>query len=147
MNFSAIRRWDKFEESYRVMQFSNGDRCWNGPDRSLKVCISYVFPFCLQVVNSNPFYYLHLCRLGLDVGWVMSLMMSMSLADASMWICTDSVSILQIHTTPSYYTPITVADMWLYCQLLHFASRRSWRFSHFFHKCLNIPFCTETWSL
>ncbi|XP_039810295.1 glucosidase 2 subunit beta-like isoform X2 [Panicum virgatum] len=29
--------WDKFEESYRVMQFSNGDRCWNGPDRSLKV--------------------------------------------------------------------------------------------------------------
>jgi len=37
MNFSAIRRWDKFEESYRVMQFSNGDRCWNGPDRSLKV--------------------------------------------------------------------------------------------------------------
>ncbi|XP_010938146.1 glucosidase 2 subunit beta isoform X2 [Elaeis guineensis] len=29
--------WDKFEESYRVMLFSNGDRCWNGPDRSLKV--------------------------------------------------------------------------------------------------------------
>jgi protein kinase C substrate 80K-H len=32
-----LGRWDKFEESYRVMQFSNGDRCWNGPDRSLKV--------------------------------------------------------------------------------------------------------------
>lgn len=27
----------KFEESYRIMLFSNGDRCWNGPDRSLKV--------------------------------------------------------------------------------------------------------------
>ncbi|KAL6626376.1 hypothetical protein ACP70R_030102 [Stipagrostis hirtigluma subsp. patula] len=32
-----LGRWDKFEESYRVMLFSNGDRCWNGPDRSLKV--------------------------------------------------------------------------------------------------------------
>ncbi|KAF8724234.1 hypothetical protein HU200_021256 [Digitaria exilis] len=32
-----LGRWDKFEESYRVMQFSNGDKCWNGPDRSLKV--------------------------------------------------------------------------------------------------------------
>ena len=31
------RRWDKFEDSYRVMIFSNGDKCWNGPDRSLKV--------------------------------------------------------------------------------------------------------------
>ena len=33
------RRWDKFEDSYRVMMFSNGDKCWNGPDRSLKVLI------------------------------------------------------------------------------------------------------------
>lgn len=33
------RRWDKFEDSYRVMVFSNGDKCWNGPDRSLKVLI------------------------------------------------------------------------------------------------------------
>lgn len=32
-----LGRWDKFEESYRVMHFSNGDKCWNGPDRSLKV--------------------------------------------------------------------------------------------------------------
>ncbi|CAO2192917.1 unnamed protein product [Urochloa humidicola] len=32
-----LGRWDKFEESYRVMQFSNGDKCWNGPDRSMKV--------------------------------------------------------------------------------------------------------------
>ncbi|KAL9275387.1 Glucosidase 2 subunit beta-like protein [Drosera capensis] len=31
------KRWEKFEESYRVMLFANGDRCWNGPDRSLKV--------------------------------------------------------------------------------------------------------------
>ncbi|GLT26966.1 hypothetical protein SLA2020_020000 [Shorea laevis] len=29
--------WEKFEDSYRVMIFSNGDRCWNGPDRSLKM--------------------------------------------------------------------------------------------------------------
>uniref|UniRef100_A0A0D9UZM4 Glucosidase 2 subunit beta n=1 Tax=Leersia perrieri TaxID=77586 RepID=A0A0D9UZM4_9ORYZ len=34
---TSLGRWDKFEESYRIMQFSNGDRCWNGPDRSLKV--------------------------------------------------------------------------------------------------------------
>ncbi|XP_006645765.2 glucosidase 2 subunit beta [Oryza brachyantha] len=34
---TSLGRWDKFEESYRLMQFSNGDRCWNGPDRSLKV--------------------------------------------------------------------------------------------------------------
>ncbi|AQK89274.1 glucosidase 2 subunit beta-like isoform X2 [Zea mays] len=32
-----LGRWDKFEESYRVMHFSGGDKCWNGPDRSLKV--------------------------------------------------------------------------------------------------------------
>ncbi|KAF7029320.1 hypothetical protein CFC21_041108 [Triticum aestivum] len=32
-----LGRWDKFEESYRMMHFSNGDKCWNGPDRSLKV--------------------------------------------------------------------------------------------------------------
>lgn len=34
---TQLGHWDKFEESYRVMLFSNGDRCWNGPDRSLKV--------------------------------------------------------------------------------------------------------------
>ncbi|KAL0460531.1 UNVERIFIED_CONTAM: Glucosidase 2 subunit beta [Sesamum latifolium] len=27
----------EFEDSYRTMQFLNGDKCWNGPDRSLKV--------------------------------------------------------------------------------------------------------------
>ncbi|PQP93762.1 hypothetical protein Pyn_09972 [Prunus yedoensis var. nudiflora] len=31
------RSWEKFEDSYKVMVFANGDKCWNGPDRSLKV--------------------------------------------------------------------------------------------------------------
>lgn len=34
---TQLGRWDKFEDSYRVMIFSNGDHCWNGPNRSLKV--------------------------------------------------------------------------------------------------------------
>lgn len=34
---TRLGRWDKFEDSYKVMVFSNGDHCWNGPDRSLKV--------------------------------------------------------------------------------------------------------------
>ncbi|OAY25615.2 hypothetical protein MANES_17G052400v8 [Manihot esculenta] len=34
---TRLGSWDKFEDSYRFMIFSNGDRCWNGPDRSLKV--------------------------------------------------------------------------------------------------------------
>ncbi|KAK7368317.1 hypothetical protein VNO80_10342 [Phaseolus coccineus] len=34
---TRLGRWDKFEDSYKVMLFSNGDKCWNGPDRSLKV--------------------------------------------------------------------------------------------------------------
>ncbi|KAF4359570.1 hypothetical protein F8388_003573 [Cannabis sativa] len=34
---TRLGQWDKFEESYRMMIFSNGDKCWNGPDRSLKV--------------------------------------------------------------------------------------------------------------
>ncbi|XP_010451052.1 PREDICTED: glucosidase 2 subunit beta-like isoform X1 [Camelina sativa] len=29
--------WDKFENSYQFMSYTNGDKCWNGPDRSLKV--------------------------------------------------------------------------------------------------------------
>ncbi|EOA14720.1 hypothetical protein CARUB_v10028007mg [Capsella rubella] len=29
--------WDKFENSYQLMSYTNGDKCWNGPDRSLKV--------------------------------------------------------------------------------------------------------------
>ncbi|KAK9153205.1 hypothetical protein Sjap_000685 [Stephania japonica] len=34
---TRLGNWDKVEDSYKVMLFSNGDRCWNGPDRSLKV--------------------------------------------------------------------------------------------------------------
>ncbi|KAL2487726.1 Glucosidase 2 subunit beta [Forsythia ovata] len=34
---TRLGSWEKFEDSYKVMQFSNGDKCWNGPDRSLKV--------------------------------------------------------------------------------------------------------------
>ncbi|XP_076882917.1 glucosidase 2 subunit beta-like [Bidens hawaiensis] len=34
---TSLGKWEKFEESYNVMLFSNGDNCWNGPDRSLKV--------------------------------------------------------------------------------------------------------------
>ncbi|XP_010245478.1 PREDICTED: glucosidase 2 subunit beta-like isoform X2 [Nelumbo nucifera] len=34
---TQLGHWEKFEDSYKVMIFSHGDRCWNGPDRSLKV--------------------------------------------------------------------------------------------------------------
>ncbi|KAK9079007.1 hypothetical protein SSX86_000676 [Deinandra increscens subsp. villosa] len=34
---TRLGKWEKFEESYNVMLFSNGDNCWNGPDRSIKV--------------------------------------------------------------------------------------------------------------
>ncbi|KAL0886911.1 hypothetical protein Bca101_010894 [Brassica carinata] len=29
--------WEKFENSYQFMTYTNGDKCWNGPDRSLKI--------------------------------------------------------------------------------------------------------------
>ncbi|KAJ9541468.1 hypothetical protein OSB04_027974 [Centaurea solstitialis] len=32
-----LGNWDKFEESYRIMLFTSGDKCWNGPYRSLTV--------------------------------------------------------------------------------------------------------------
>ncbi|KAH7560352.1 hypothetical protein JRO89_XS10G0003900 [Xanthoceras sorbifolium] len=34
---TRLGSWEKFEDSYRLMIFSDGDKCWNGPDRSLKV--------------------------------------------------------------------------------------------------------------
>ncbi|XP_074279897.1 glucosidase 2 subunit beta [Silene latifolia] len=34
---TRLGRWEKFEDSYKVMLFSNGDKCWNGPDRSMRV--------------------------------------------------------------------------------------------------------------
>lgn len=34
---TSLGRWDGFKDSYKIMEFSNGDRCWNGPDRSLKI--------------------------------------------------------------------------------------------------------------
>ncbi|KAE9597331.1 putative mannose-6-phosphate receptor binding domain, glucosidase 2 subunit beta [Lupinus albus] len=34
---TRLGNWDKFEDSYKVMVFAKGDKCWNGPDRSLKV--------------------------------------------------------------------------------------------------------------
>ncbi|XP_050367294.1 glucosidase 2 subunit beta [Argentina anserina] len=34
---TRLGSWDKFEDSYKAMIFANGDKCWNGPDRSLKV--------------------------------------------------------------------------------------------------------------
>ncbi|KAI8526435.1 hypothetical protein RHMOL_Rhmol13G0307300 [Rhododendron molle] len=34
---TRLGNWDKFEDSYKAMLFSSGDKCWNGPDRSLKV--------------------------------------------------------------------------------------------------------------
>ncbi|KAK9289998.1 hypothetical protein L1049_008160 [Liquidambar formosana] len=34
---TQLGHWEKFENSYSIMLFSNGDGCWNGPSRSLKV--------------------------------------------------------------------------------------------------------------
>ncbi|KAG7538149.1 Glucosidase II beta subunit N-terminal [Arabidopsis suecica] len=34
---TRLGEWDKFENSYQFMSYTNGDKCWNGPDRSLKV--------------------------------------------------------------------------------------------------------------
>ncbi|XP_071712646.1 glucosidase 2 subunit beta-like isoform X2 [Rutidosis leptorrhynchoides] len=36
---TRLGNWKKFDDSYNVMLFSNGDNCWNGPDRSLKVSL------------------------------------------------------------------------------------------------------------
>ncbi|KAK6145054.1 hypothetical protein DH2020_021874 [Rehmannia glutinosa] len=39
---TRLGSWEKFEDSYRIMQFLNGDKCWNGPDRSIKVKLRYL---------------------------------------------------------------------------------------------------------
>lgn len=36
-SITQLGYWEKFENSYGMMLFSNGNNCWNGPDRSLKV--------------------------------------------------------------------------------------------------------------
>ncbi|MCO5566408.1 hypothetical protein L7F22_020085 [Adiantum nelumboides] len=34
---TTLGNWDGFKDDYKSMHFVRGDRCWNGPDRSLKV--------------------------------------------------------------------------------------------------------------
>eukprot|EP00252_Welwitschia_mirabilis_P019984 TRINITY_DN4788_c0_g1_i1.p1 TRINITY_DN4788_c0_g1~~TRINITY_DN4788_c0_g1_i1.p1 ORF type:complete len:377 (+),score=100.71 TRINITY_DN4788_c0_g1_i1:161-1291(+) len=34
---TELGRWNGFKDSYRAMEFSNGARCWNGPDRNMNV--------------------------------------------------------------------------------------------------------------
>ncbi|CAN7006173.1 unnamed protein product [Brassica rapa subsp. trilocularis] len=34
---TRLGEWEKFENSYQFMTYTNGDKCWNGPDRSLKI--------------------------------------------------------------------------------------------------------------
>ncbi|XP_059068864.1 glucosidase 2 subunit beta isoform X2 [Cryptomeria japonica] len=34
---TTLGRWGGFKDSYKIMEFSNGDKCWSGPDRSLTI--------------------------------------------------------------------------------------------------------------
>ncbi|KAH7299731.1 hypothetical protein KP509_24G026500 [Ceratopteris richardii] len=34
---TSLGMWDGFKDDYKYMHFARGDRCWNGPDRSLRV--------------------------------------------------------------------------------------------------------------
>jgi len=34
---TRLGNWEGFKDNYSVLMFSHGDRCWNGPDRSLRV--------------------------------------------------------------------------------------------------------------
>ncbi|ESQ42794.1 hypothetical protein EUTSA_v10012928mg [Eutrema salsugineum] len=34
---TRLGEWEKFENSYQFMTYTNGDKCWNGPDRTLKI--------------------------------------------------------------------------------------------------------------
>lgn len=53
------RSWDKFEDSYRIMHFSNGDNCWNGPDRSLTVLIFSYNNGVMCFFTSQNFYFFY----------------------------------------------------------------------------------------
>lgn len=62
------RNWDKFEDSYRTLQFSSGDKCWNGPDRSLKagfptsfVCVLSAVLLCCPITSIIAFSYKYSC--------------------------------------------------------------------------------------
>ena len=37
---TSIGSWDGFEEGHSVMSFTNGQSCWNGPMRSVRVSLS-----------------------------------------------------------------------------------------------------------
>lgn len=52
-NLGENRSWEKFEDSYKVMVFANGDKCWNGPDRSLKVVIIMLLHIILRLLLFN----------------------------------------------------------------------------------------------
>ncbi len=35
---TSLGSWKGFEENYSFMSFSGGQVCWNGPQRSMRVC-------------------------------------------------------------------------------------------------------------
>lgn len=50
MSFS--RRWQGFKDDYTNMVFEQGDKCWNGPERSLRVHYSFTSP-SLGLIDSK----------------------------------------------------------------------------------------------
>lgn len=36
---TSLGAWKGFENKYKAMVFQNGQHCWNGPDRSLRVSL------------------------------------------------------------------------------------------------------------
>ena len=48
----SCRNWDGFKDNYTAMMFSGGDRCWNGPDRSLRVKLLFP-PYPRPVIIFN----------------------------------------------------------------------------------------------
>lgn len=41
----SLGTFQRFEPGYSAMAFENGAGCWQGPARSIKVCISLLDPF------------------------------------------------------------------------------------------------------